>query len=82
MNGTDLRSLIGLSMLILAGGMVGSFGVNAFAKAKIGRSFIGKWRWWGLALYYLAVTGVLVAGMGWVLRTAIAWSTIADNSSC
>ena len=66
-------------MLILAGGIVGSFGVNAFARAKIGRSFIGQWRWWGLALYYLAVTGVLVAGMGWVLRTAIAAAT-ADGA--
>ncbi len=69
MGGPDLRSLIGLSMLILAGGVIGSFGLNTLARGKLGRAFIGRWRWWGLALYYVLVAGVLVAGVGWTFRS-------------
>ena len=72
MDSTELMPLLGLSMLILAGGIVSSFGLNAVAKGRLGRAFIGRWRWWGLAAYYLAVTGVIVGGLAWILRSLLA----------
>ena len=76
MEGTELRSLVGLSMLILAGGAVGSFGLNSMARAAIGRSAIRRWPWWGLGLYYLAVTGAVVAGVGWILRAVVSGAEV------
>ena len=68
---TDPMSLVGLSMLILAGGLAGSFGISGLTRSKLGRAFIRRWRWWGLALYYLIVAGVLVTGLGWIMLSLI-----------
>ncbi len=68
MGSGDLMPLLGLSMLTLAGGLLSSFGANSIIRSHMGRGFVGRWRWWGLLLYYLVVAGVLVGGVGWVLR--------------
>jgi hypothetical protein len=71
MDSTELLPILGLSMLILAGGMVSSFGVNSLFRSRRGRAFLRQWRWWGLAMYYLGVMGVVVVGLSWVLRTIV-----------
>jgi hypothetical protein len=71
MESSQLLPLIGLSMLILAGGLLGSFGVNSMIRGRFGRAFIRRWRWWGVALYYLVVIGIVVVGLGWVLQSLI-----------
>jgi ABC-type Fe3+ transport system permease subunit len=72
MNSTELLPILGLSMLILAGGIVSSFGANSLFRSRRGRALVRRWRWWGLAMYYLGVVGVVVVGLGWVLRTIVA----------
>ena len=53
MESFELMPVVGLSMLILAGGLVGSFGANSVVRSGMGRAFVIKWRWWGVAIYYL-----------------------------
>lgn len=72
MDSTELLPILGLAMLILAGGIVTSFGANSLFRSRRGRAFVRRWRWWGLAMYYVGVMGVVVVGMGWVLRTIVA----------
>ncbi len=72
MDSFDLMPVIGLSMLILAGGLLGSFGANTVVRSGMGRAFVTKWRWWGVAIYFLVVVTVVVAGLGWVLRSLVA----------
>ena len=72
MDSLELMPIIGLSMLILAGGLLGSFGASTVVRSRMGRAFVIKWRWWGLAIYYLVVVTVVVAGLGWVLRSLVA----------
>ncbi len=72
MDSFDLMPVIGLSMLILAGGLLGSFGANTVVRSGMGRAFVIKWRWWGVAIYYLVVVTVVVAGLVWVLRSLVA----------
>ncbi|MCZ6918480.1 MAG: hypothetical protein O7I93_17025 [Gemmatimonadetes bacterium] len=71
MGSGDLMPLLGLSMLTLAGGLLSSFGANSVIRSPMGRGFVGRWRWWGLLLHYLVVAGVLVGGVGWVLRAML-----------
>lgn len=71
MESGQLLPLIGLSMLILAGGLLSSFGVNSVIRGRFGRAFIRRWRWWGAALYYFLVLAMVVVGLGWVLRSLI-----------
>ncbi|MCZ6856688.1 MAG: hypothetical protein O7F70_01680 [Gemmatimonadetes bacterium] len=72
MDSFELMPIIGLSMLILAGGLLGSFGANTVVRSGMGRAFVTKWRWWGLAIYFLVVMTVVVTGLGWVLRSLVA----------
>ncbi len=72
MDSLELMPIVGLSMLILAGGLVGSFGANTVVRSRMGRAFVIKWRWWGLAIYYVIVMTIVVAGLGWVLRSLVA----------
>ncbi len=72
MDSFELMPIVGLSTLILAGGLLGSFGANTVVRSGMGRAFVTKWRWWGLAIYYLIVMTVVVAGLGWVLRSLVA----------
>jgi hypothetical protein len=72
MDSKELLPILGLSMLILAGGIVSSLGVNSLWRSRRGRAFVRRWRWWGLAMYYVVVMGVVVVGVGWVLRTIVA----------
>ena len=72
MDSLELMPLIGLSMLILAGGVLSSFGANSVVRSGMGRAFVTRWRWWGLAIYYLIIMTVVVVGLGWVLRSLVA----------
>ncbi len=72
MDSFELMPIIGLSMLILAGGLLGSFGANTVVRSGMGRAFVTKWRWWGVAIYFLVIVTVVVAGLGWVLRSLVA----------
>ncbi len=72
MDSFELMPIIGLSMLILAGGLLGSFGANTVVRSGMGRAFVTKWRWWGVAIYFLVIVTVVVAGPGWVLRSLVA----------
>ncbi len=72
MDSFELMPVVGLSMLILAGGLLGSFGANTVVRSGMGRAFVTKWRWWGLAIYFLVVMTVVVTGLGWVLRSLVA----------
>lgn len=66
MDSTDVTPLLGWGMLIVAGGLVGSFGLNSIIKSRLGRAFIRRWRWWGIGLYYVVVVGGIVGGFGYV----------------
>ncbi len=72
MDSLELMPLIGLSMLILAGGVLSSFGANSVVRSGMGRAFVTRWRWWGLMIYYLIIMVVVVTGLGWVLRSPVA----------
>ncbi len=72
MDSLELMPIIGLSMLILAGGVLSSFGANSVVRSGVGRAFVTRWRWWGLMIYYLIIMAVVVTGLGWVLRSLIA----------
>jgi hypothetical protein len=72
MDSLELMPLIGLSMLILAGGVLSSFGANSVVRSGMGRAFVTRWRWWGLMIYYLIIMAVVVTGLGWVLRSLVA----------
>ncbi len=72
MDSLELKPLIGLSMLILAGGVLSSFGANSVVRSGMGRAFVTRWRWWGLMIYYLIIMAVVVTGLGWVLRSLVA----------
>jgi uncharacterized membrane protein YedE/YeeE len=69
----DRTSLIGLLGLTLAGGILGSVGVGALIRSKRVRAVIVRRKWWGIALYFLAVGGGLVGivawSFSWVLRS-------------
>ncbi len=72
MDSLELMPLIGLSMLILAGGVLSSFGANSVVRSGMGRAFVTRWRWWGLMIYYLIIMAVVVTGLGWVLSSLVA----------
>ncbi len=72
MDSLELMPLIGLSMLVLAGGVLSSFGANSVVRSGMGRAFVTRWRWWGLMIYYLIIMAVVVTGLGWVLRSLVA----------
>jgi len=72
MDSLELMPLIGLSMLVLAGGVLSSFGANSVVRSGMGRAFVTRWRWWGLMVYYLIIMAVVVTGLGWVLRSLVA----------
>lgn len=61
-------SLVALAVSTLAGGVLGSFGVNALLRTGAGRRLIARWRLWGVFLYALVVMGVVVTGVGWILQ--------------
>ena len=63
-------SILSLSGAMIVGGALGSFGLNSVVRSRRGRALLQRWRWWGVMLYYLAVTGVVVGGFAWVLRIA------------
>jgi hypothetical protein len=69
MDSSDLIMQVG-SMFI--GGSVGAFGVRFLVRRSAARSFIGRWPWWGLLLYYVAVAGVVLGGFFWILRMVLA----------
>lgn len=71
MDSNQLLPLLGLSLLILAGGTVGSLGANSVIRGRFGRAFVRRWRGWGLALYYVVVMAIVVVGLGWVLRSLV-----------
>jgi hypothetical protein len=69
MDSSDLLLQVG-SMFV--GGAVGAFGVRFLVRRAVARSFIGRWRWWGLLLYYLGVAGVVLGGFFGILRIVLA----------
>ena len=72
MDSLELMPIVGLSMLILAGGLLSSFGANTVVRSGMGRAFVTRWRWWGVMIYYLIVMAIVVTGLGWVLRSLVA----------
>ena len=71
MDSLELMPIVGLSMLILAGGLLSSFGANTVVRSGMGRAFVTRWRWWGVMIYYLIVVAIVVTGLGWVLRSLV-----------
>ena len=71
MDSFELMPIVGLSMLILAGGLLSSFGANTVVRSGMGRAFVTRWRWWGVMIYYLIVVAIVVTGLGWVLRSLV-----------
>lgn len=67
----DKSSLIGLLVLTFAGGMLGSFGVSALLRSSGGRAFVVGWKWWGLALYTLAVLAVVAGVVTWAYKSVV-----------
>lgn len=67
----DRSALIGLLVLTFAGGILGSFGVSALLRSKLGRSFVVGWKWWGLALYALTVLAVVAGIVIWAYESLV-----------
>jgi len=67
----DRSSLIGLLVLIFAGGILSSFGVPALLRSKVGRAFLVRWKWWGLVLYALAVLAVVAGIATWAYKSVV-----------
>ncbi len=44
MDSLELMPIVGLSMLILAGGLLSSFGANTVVRSGMGRAFVTRWR--------------------------------------
>lgn len=61
-------SLVALAVATLAGGIFGSFGVNALIRTALGRRLIARWRLWGVFLYAGVVMGVVIGGVGWIFQ--------------
>lgn len=68
----DSTQFILLSAATLVGGIVGSFGINLLVQRSRVRAFVERWRWWGVALYYLLIGASVVGGFAWMIRTAMA----------
>ena len=67
----DRTSLIGLLILTFAGGILGSLGVSALLRSKRGRALVGWWKWWGMALYFLAVGAVIAGIIAWIYHFVV-----------
>ncbi len=66
----DGSALIGLLILTFAGGIVGSFGVSSLLRSRRGRRFIVRLKWWGMALYFLAVGTAIATIVVWAYYSA------------
>ena len=64
-------SLVALALATLAGGLVGSFGINAFIKSALGRRLVAKWRVWALFVYAAVVLGVVAVGVTWIFQRMV-----------
>jgi hypothetical protein len=67
----DSKTLIALVGATLAGGAVGSLGLNILIRSKRGRSVIKRWSWWLLAVVYVLVLVLVAAGLTWTVRTIL-----------
>jgi hypothetical protein len=67
----DRTSLIGLLIFTFAGGILGSLGVSALLRSKRGRALVGRWKWWGLALYFLAVGAATAGIIAWAYYSVV-----------
>lgn len=71
MDSSDLMPLAGLGMLVLAGGLVSSFGLRGAIKSAPMRRLLRRRGWWVLSAYYVVVTGVLIGGFGLVFASVL-----------
>jgi hypothetical protein len=67
----DTPSLTVLLLLVFAGGILGSLGVSMLLRSRRGRSFVVGWKWWGMALYFVAIVAVMATIVVWVYYSAV-----------
>ena len=67
----DRTTLIGFLALTFAGGMLGNFGPGMLMRSKRGRALVCRWKWWGVALYFLAVGGAVAGIVAWAFYSVI-----------
>jgi hypothetical protein len=67
----DRTTLIELLALTFAGGMLGNFGPVLSMRSKRGRAFVTRWKWWGVALYWLVIACIVAAIVVWAYRSVV-----------
>lgn len=67
----DRGTLFGLLAITFAGGMLGNFGPAMSMRSKRGRAFVAGWKWWGVALYFLAVAAAIAGIVAWAWFSVI-----------
>jgi hypothetical protein len=67
----DRGTLFGLLAITFAGGMLGNFGPGMYMRSKRGRALVVRWKWWGVALYFLAVGAAIAGIVAWAYFSVV-----------